>query len=105
MDSEEHPEPDASEPAITRTSQMLVISEDPKLPLETTDLPPSPEVLKKKPRTGTAGKGVVAVGNLSTPLLGDVSYIFAFPYFFVYSKNVIVLMLFPLYAFQLFYSP
>jgi hypothetical protein len=47
---------------------MLVISENPKLPLETTDLPPSPRVLKKKP-----GKGVVAVGNSSTPLLDDVS--------------------------------
>ncbi|KAM0886860.1 hypothetical protein ACQ4PT_029430 [Festuca glaucescens] len=70
-DDEEHPEPDASEPANTSTSHTLVISEDPKTPLETMDLPPSPRVSKKKRRTGAAGKGVVATGSLSTPFLDD----------------------------------
>ncbi|KAM0839812.1 hypothetical protein ACQ4PT_060052 [Festuca glaucescens] len=70
-DDEEHPELDASEPASTSTSHTLVISEDPKTALETTNLPPSPRVLKKKLRTGAAGKGVVATGSLSTPLLDD----------------------------------
>jgi hypothetical protein len=41
MDDEELLGLDASEPAITSTSHTLVISEDPKTPLETLDLPPS----------------------------------------------------------------
>ena len=76
-DDEEHLELDASEPANTSTSHTLVISEDPKTALETTDPPPSPRVLKKKPRTGTASKGVIASGSLSTPLLDNVSTFFA----------------------------
>ena len=73
-DDEEHPELDASKPANTSTSHTLVISEDPKTTLETTDPPPSPRVLKKKPRTGAAGKEVIATGSLLTPLLDDVSF-------------------------------
>jgi hypothetical protein len=51
--------------------------------------------LKKKPRTGAAGKEVIATRSLLTPLLDDVS----FPCLpehtlFVYSKNANLLMLF-----------
>ncbi|KAK1691911.1 hypothetical protein QYE76_008608 [Lolium multiflorum] len=46
-DDEEHMELDAFEPAITSTSHTLVISEDPKTPLETTDLPQNPPPLMK----------------------------------------------------------
>ncbi|KAM0869630.1 hypothetical protein ACQ4PT_040555 [Festuca glaucescens] len=70
-DDEMHSEHDASGPAITSASQTLIVSEDPKLPPETTHPPKSPRALKKKPRTGTAGKGIVTAGNSSTPHLDD----------------------------------
>ncbi|KAM0864835.1 hypothetical protein ACQ4PT_043664 [Festuca glaucescens] len=70
-DDEEHPDLGASRPANTSTSHTLVISEDPKTALETSDPPRSPRVSKKKQRTGAAGKGVVATRSLSTPLLDD----------------------------------
>ncbi|KAM0839109.1 hypothetical protein ACQ4PT_060531 [Festuca glaucescens] len=54
-DDEEHPELGASGPANTSTSHTLVISEDTKTALETTDPPRSPRVMKKKPRTSAAG--------------------------------------------------
>jgi hypothetical protein len=72
-DDEDQPGLDASEPAITSTSHTLVVSEDPKTPLETTDLPPSPRALRKKPRIGAAGQGTIAAGSLPNPLLDDVS--------------------------------
>jgi hypothetical protein len=85
---EELLELDASEPTHTSTSHTLVISEDPKTTLETTDPPPNPRLLKKKPRTGAAGKGVVATGSLSTPLLDDVSLPFVSSFIFLlYSKK------------------
>ena len=86
-DDEEHPELDASEPANTSASHTLVISEDPKTALETIDPPPSPRVLKKKSRTGAAGKGVVATGSLSTPLLDDVSLPFLPSYTFLFTRE------------------
>jgi hypothetical protein len=68
-DDEEHPDLGASRPANTSTSHTLVISEDPKTALETSDPPRSPRVSKKRPKTGAAGKGAVATGSLSTPFL------------------------------------
>jgi hypothetical protein len=86
-DDEEHPELDASKLAITSTSHTLVISKGPKTPLETTDVPPSPRVLKKKPRMGAAGKGVVAAGSLSTPLLDDVCLPFLPSFTFLFIRE------------------
>jgi hypothetical protein len=92
-DDEEHPELYASEPANTSTSHTLVISEDPKTALETTDPPPSPRVLKKKSRMGAGGEEVVATGSLSTPLLDDVSLPFL-PSFLFTQETPISLTLF-----------
>jgi hypothetical protein len=93
-DDEEHLELDASEPAITSTSHTLVISEDPKTPHWNRGSAADPHVLKKKPRTSTASKGVVAAGTLSTPLLDDVSLPFLPSFTFFYSRNTIFLTLF-----------
>ncbi len=77
-DDEMHSEHNASGPANTSASQTLVVSEDPKIPPEATDPPKSPRALKKKPRTGAAGKGVVVAENPSAPHLDDVSELFYF---------------------------
>nr|XP_051220047.1 uncharacterized protein LOC127337155 isoform X2 [Lolium perenne] len=70
-DEEMHSAPHVSEPAITSTSQTLVVSKNLELPLETTDLPASTRAITKKPRTGAASKGVIAAGNSLTPFLDD----------------------------------
>ncbi|KAK1670873.1 hypothetical protein QYE76_059032 [Lolium multiflorum] len=70
-DDEEPLDLDAPKPANTITSHTLVLSEDPPIAPETSAPPRSPRVLKKKPRTGAAGKEVVATGSLLTPLLDD----------------------------------
>ena len=100
-DDEEHPEFNASELTHTSTSHTLIISEGPKTTLETSDSPRSPRVSKKKPKTGAAGKGIVATGDLSTPLHDDVSIFFAFISLF-YSRHTISYTSFVL---QLFCSP
>ena len=76
-DDEEHLDLDASKLANTSTSHTMVISEDPKAALESSDPPRSPRALKKKLQTGAGSKGVVASGSLSTPFLDDVSTFFA----------------------------
>ena len=86
-DEEEHPELDASEPTHTSTSHTLVISEGPKTTLETSDPPRSPRVSKKKPRTGAAGKGVIATGSLSAPLFDDVSICLPLHFCFTREKS------------------
>ncbi|KAM0854695.1 hypothetical protein ACQ4PT_050284 [Festuca glaucescens] len=62
---------DTPRPANTSTSHTLVLSEDPKVAPEPSDPPHSPQPLKKKSRTGAAGKEVIATGSLLTPLLDD----------------------------------
>ncbi|KAM0861187.1 hypothetical protein ACQ4PT_046049 [Festuca glaucescens] len=62
---------DTPRPANTSTSHTLVLSEDPKVAPEPSDPPHSPRPLKKKSRTGAAGKEVIATGSLLTPLLDD----------------------------------
>ncbi|KAM0901974.1 hypothetical protein ACQ4PT_019536 [Festuca glaucescens] len=68
---EMHSEHNASGPATTSASQTLVVSEDPKIPPEAEDPPKIPRALKKKPRTGATGKGVVVAENPSAPQLDD----------------------------------
>jgi hypothetical protein len=61
---------------------------DPEAP----NLTPSPQAPKKKrAKTGAAGKQDFATGSLSTPLLDNVSYLFLFVAFFVYSNNFLLL--------------
>ncbi|KAK1647988.1 hypothetical protein QYE76_065793 [Lolium multiflorum] len=55
-DDEEHLDLEASRPTNTGTSHTMVLSEDPKAAPESSDPPRSLRVLKKKPRTGPAGK-------------------------------------------------
>ncbi|KAM0914136.1 hypothetical protein ACQ4PT_011688 [Festuca glaucescens] len=62
---------DTPRPANTSTSHTLVLSEDPKVAPEPSDPPHSPRPLKKKSRTGSAGKEVIATGSLLTPLLDN----------------------------------
>ncbi|KAK1604414.1 hypothetical protein QYE76_028087 [Lolium multiflorum] len=79
---EEEIEPDTHGPAVTSTSNTLVLSEDqriapetsrpPRVDLETTTPVPSPRAPNpKKARTGVAGKQELASGSMSIPLLED----------------------------------
>ena len=90
-DDEEMLELEAPRPANTSTSHTLVLSEEPRVALESsapTHLAPealalarSPRALKKKKaRTGAAGKEEIATGSLLTPLLDDVRYPFLSSY-------------------------
>jgi hypothetical protein len=93
-DDEEHLDLDASKPANSSTSHTLVISEEPKTALETSNPSRSPRVSKKKTKTGAAGKEVVATGSLPTPLHDDVSIFLSSFAFLFYSRNIISLTLF-----------
>jgi hypothetical protein len=81
-----------------------LFSEDPKIPLEATDPTKIPRGLKKKPRTGAAGNGVVTAGNSSTPHLGHVSLLLSLSFASFLFKMYHLLILLPSYAFRLFCS-
>ncbi|KAK1645009.1 hypothetical protein QYE76_062814 [Lolium multiflorum] len=70
-DDDEALELDAPKPTNTSTSHTLVLSEDPKIAPESSEPPRNPRVLKKKARTGAAGKEQIATRSLLTPFLDD----------------------------------
>ncbi|KAM0887183.1 hypothetical protein ACQ4PT_029227 [Festuca glaucescens] len=70
-DDEEMLELEAPRPANTSTSHTLVLSEEPHVAPESSAPTRSPRALKKKARTGAAGKEEIATGSLLTPLLDD----------------------------------
>ena len=83
---------------------MLVLSEDPKVDPEPSDPPHSPRPLKKKSRTGAAGKEVIATGSLLTPLLDDVSFPCLSDHTFMFAQEMSTSYCFSI-ACRLFCSP